>query len=629
MEFNFSLPWPASQARPPADDAAEHCICAWAAEDIRRLSTLEYHQLRLAVEQFGLRSAKAQDLPVPITEIGRLAAAGQTLLLCLPHAGSGTLLGGLKIGRKRLFIRRANGAMVEMEPLCVLDFYVHESCQRLGIGRALLEHVLASEGLPPERLAYDRPSPKLTAFLARHYGLSSYVPQSNNFVVFDRYFDHEPPAGDARQSRHRSGGHQPHHHHRRSGDGVGGGATAHRCGGDARHWASVTNRPLTDREAAAAPGALSAAATAVVAPGAGERPTAAAAAHAFPRGDWQRFPAGACGGTGFGGVAHHALALGADGAPWGSIPGSCSSSAGSTPAEAASRAAASDRACAAREAGARSGGGWGSGGSSREGGARPDAAPFTPPLAGSRMGSRHLTCQEATNPILGGSSATYYYQQQQQQQQERQIRGRPSAELRSSPGTPASAAPSGALTPPWAREEWGQQSHVQHTQQQHTQQQQPQAARATYPYPPYRTAADGGISYGPATPTGFAPRAPPAPLPRPAAAGEFLPAPGGPPTMSTLQIAALRDRGLLPQHRAGASLVPTAPMQAALARGRGGSGGGGGGGALRISGAALAAAACGGGGGAAASGAGTPLSAKSLAAAQRAGRGAASCLSYL
>lgn len=45
------------------------------------------------------------------------------------------------------------------------------------------------ERAEPARLAYDRPSPKLQAFLARHYGLRAFQPQNNNFVVFDRYFE--------------------------------------------------------------------------------------------------------------------------------------------------------------------------------------------------------------------------------------------------------------------------------------------------------------------------------------------------------------------------------------------------------------------------------------------------------
>ena len=37
-------------------------------------------------------------------------------------------------------------------------------------------------------MAYDRPSPKLIAFLKKHYGLSKFIAQNNNFVVFDQYF---------------------------------------------------------------------------------------------------------------------------------------------------------------------------------------------------------------------------------------------------------------------------------------------------------------------------------------------------------------------------------------------------------------------------------------------------------
>lgn len=40
----------------------------------------------------------------------------------------------------------------------------------------------------PAQLAYDRPSPKLMAFCKRHYGLVDFTPQSNNFVVFDRFW---------------------------------------------------------------------------------------------------------------------------------------------------------------------------------------------------------------------------------------------------------------------------------------------------------------------------------------------------------------------------------------------------------------------------------------------------------
>lgn len=74
--------------------------------------------------------------------------------------------------------------MKELRPLCVLDFYVHESCQRSGIGRKLYDYMLQCEKKTPAKVAYDRPSVKFMSFLAKHFGLRQYTPQTNNFVVF-------------------------------------------------------------------------------------------------------------------------------------------------------------------------------------------------------------------------------------------------------------------------------------------------------------------------------------------------------------------------------------------------------------------------------------------------------------
>jgi hypothetical protein len=56
---------------------------------------------------------------------------------------------------------------VEISPLCVLDFYVVEGHQRGGYGRQLFDSMLRSEVVEPQRLGYDRPSPKLIGFLRR------------------------------------------------------------------------------------------------------------------------------------------------------------------------------------------------------------------------------------------------------------------------------------------------------------------------------------------------------------------------------------------------------------------------------------------------------------------------------
>jgi len=58
------------------------------------------------------------------------------------HSGRGVVVGLLKVGSKKLFVYDSNGAQHELQPLCVLDFYVHESCQRRGYGRKLFEFML-------------------------------------------------------------------------------------------------------------------------------------------------------------------------------------------------------------------------------------------------------------------------------------------------------------------------------------------------------------------------------------------------------------------------------------------------------------------------------------------------------
>lgn len=138
----------------------------------------------------------------------------QILYVCcdgatVPSRGPSRVVGILKTGDKNLFIARSrnvsntsHNAPIEMEPRCVLDFYVHESAQRRGIGGALFDHFLRRENKNPARLAYDRPSEKLFAFLAKNFSLTKYQPQTNNFVVFDAYFAVKPrPASAAKELR--------------------------------------------------------------------------------------------------------------------------------------------------------------------------------------------------------------------------------------------------------------------------------------------------------------------------------------------------------------------------------------------------------------------------------------------
>jgi len=57
--------------------------------------------------------------------------------------------------------------------ILVLDFYVLEDCQRLGIGKILFDRFLHHVGdMSAHDVAYDRPSPKLYAFLRKHFNLA-------------------------------------------------------------------------------------------------------------------------------------------------------------------------------------------------------------------------------------------------------------------------------------------------------------------------------------------------------------------------------------------------------------------------------------------------------------------------
>ena len=83
-------------------------------------------------------------------------------------------LGFIKTGTKSLYLNVAGG-MKHINARCVLDFYVHESLQRMGLGKELFECMLKYEGLGPEKFGYDRPSNKLLGFLSKHYGLKNYA----------------------------------------------------------------------------------------------------------------------------------------------------------------------------------------------------------------------------------------------------------------------------------------------------------------------------------------------------------------------------------------------------------------------------------------------------------------------
>ena len=137
------------------------------------------------LNSMGEASSKAQKLTTTITSAHKFFISNHRIFI---KAEQNKVLGFIKVGSKKLFLRDRNYNYHEVNTLCVLDFYVHESTQRRGIGKQLFDYMLKFEKKMPTELAYDRPSSKLLSFLRKYFGLEDFIQQNNNYVVFDDFF---------------------------------------------------------------------------------------------------------------------------------------------------------------------------------------------------------------------------------------------------------------------------------------------------------------------------------------------------------------------------------------------------------------------------------------------------------
>ena len=148
--------------------------------------------IEILINTLGDASAKAQGLSVPVTTLLKLQTSADISNDGCAHrlyiASNGNkALGFIKVGRKQLFlsvpayvrdgksrsIKRcemfrnestpcgdsispriigrgssSNGIInQEISPLCVLDFFVHSSVRRSGIGRILFDHMILEEAI--------------------------------------------------------------------------------------------------------------------------------------------------------------------------------------------------------------------------------------------------------------------------------------------------------------------------------------------------------------------------------------------------------------------------------------------------------------------------------------------------
>ncbi|XP_034947784.1 alpha-tubulin N-acetyltransferase-like [Chelonus insularis] len=200
MDFKFNV----NRLLPRKINKITHTLIP---EDFRPGDRREYNesqrQLSRIIDEMGEASAQAQGLSKPITSAAKLRDTDHIVYLLVDNAGNqgfGTVVGLLKTGSKNLFMFDETGAHYQLQPRCVLDFYVHETKQRMGFGKDLYQYMLAEEQIRPVKLAIDRPSEKFLRFLRRHYGLDGIIPQNNKFVVFQGFFDDE--CQDVRGSRY-------------------------------------------------------------------------------------------------------------------------------------------------------------------------------------------------------------------------------------------------------------------------------------------------------------------------------------------------------------------------------------------------------------------------------------------
>ncbi|CAF0884610.1 unnamed protein product [Didymodactylos carnosus] len=163
-------------------------------EQTIRNASLE--KLSIIIDAMGEASYKAQGLPGSVTTARKFRISDHRLYIVKNSSDNrsmGSAVGILKVGHKHLYVYDLNGQVHERTPLCVLDFYVHESKQRCGYGKKLFDEMLQFEKCKVRDLAIDRPSSKCLGFLQKHFNLTAPIHQVNNFVVFHGFFDNKHP----------------------------------------------------------------------------------------------------------------------------------------------------------------------------------------------------------------------------------------------------------------------------------------------------------------------------------------------------------------------------------------------------------------------------------------------------
>uniref|UniRef100_A0AC34GR24 Alpha-tubulin N-acetyltransferase n=1 Tax=Panagrolaimus sp. ES5 TaxID=591445 RepID=A0AC34GR24_9BILA len=159
-----------------------------------RLTPQRYPAICKGIDRIGTLSAKSQNLRKPLTTYDRILDSDDGQILYIywkkPESSPFSLfIGFLRIARKKLYLRDSDDKQFISEPVCILDFYIHESEQHSEMGHELFDKMLETEGTEVSKIALDKPNEVLLSFLKKYYHLENPCWQSTNFVVFPAFFE--------------------------------------------------------------------------------------------------------------------------------------------------------------------------------------------------------------------------------------------------------------------------------------------------------------------------------------------------------------------------------------------------------------------------------------------------------
>lgn len=151
-------------------------------QSLKSMPPSQQKKVEIVLDGMGRGSQAAQGLPSPVTSLAYIRESRHFLFLAVD---GDRCLGILKGGIKHLFMLDSQNETHEMDAMCCLDFYTHETMQRRGIGTKLFRAMELHTHISAQGWAFDRPSPKLLAFLSRVYAMQGFKTQPNNFLMLD------------------------------------------------------------------------------------------------------------------------------------------------------------------------------------------------------------------------------------------------------------------------------------------------------------------------------------------------------------------------------------------------------------------------------------------------------------